>query len=70
MNRKVLREWFKEHKGLVESVDSLRKELEKKDVPGLLRVVEMNGVVLEQVKLLLIAEIIRARGLLDQTEKG
>ena len=70
MDRKDVRTWFKDHRNLVESIDGLRKECEGKDLTSLLGMVELTGDSLERVKLVLIAEIVRSRGLLDQTKKG
>lgn len=70
MNRKEVRKWLREHRATKERVDSLRKELESKDLPTLLSMVEVCGALLDTIKMLLIAEILRARGLVDQTKKG
>lgn len=70
MDRKEVRAWAREHKDVVEAMETLRKECEDKDLPGLLALVEVSENVWAAIQLLLIAEIARARGLLDQTQKG
>ena len=63
--------WVREHEELVEGVDTLRKALETQDVSSLLRLAELSDdISLECIKPLLIAELIRSRGILDQTKKG
>jgi len=70
MIKKEVRVWLKSHEESVKSIEALRKELESKDLPTLLAMVEVSGVVLDRIKLLLIAEILHSRGILDQTIKG
>lgn len=70
MGRKEVRDWCRAHKAAVESVDALRQELQELDIPDLLRLANLSGDRLERVRALLMAEIIHARGLLDQTKKG
>jgi len=70
MNKKEVREWIKAHKEATEDLDALRKELESKDLPGLLAMTVVTEVMLERIKLIVIAEILRSRGVLDQTNRG
>jgi len=63
MNRKEVREWLKGRSDLKERVDVLRKDLEAKDLPGLLSMVELSESTLDKVKLLVIAEILKVGGL-------
>ena len=70
MNRKEVREWLKGQRELKEKVDEIRKELEAKDLPGLLSLVELSEVGREKVKLVVIAEYLRSLGLVDQTKEG
>lgn len=66
MNRKEVREWLKAQGALREKVDGIRKELEGKDLLGLLSLVELSEVARERIKLVIIAEYLRSLGLVDQ----
>lgn len=69
MNRKEVREWLKGQRALEEKIDGIRKELESKDLPGLLSLVELSEVARERIKFVIIAEYLRSLGLVDQTKR-
>jgi len=70
MNKKEVREWLKTHRETKEKFDALRKELESMDLSSLLDMIEMNDVLLDRIKTLVIAEVLRSKGLADQTNLG
>jgi len=70
MNGKEVREWLKGQEALKGKVDGIRKELEAKDLPGLLSLVELSEVARERIKFVIIAEYLRSLGLVDQTKEG
>jgi len=70
MNRKEVREWLKGQRALKEKIDGIQKELESKDLPNLLSLVELSEVARERIKLVIIAEYLRSLGLVDQTKEG
>lgn len=67
---KTAREWMKRNKSKLQQVEALMKECEDKDLPGLLAMVEVSEEVWAKIRLLIIAEVARDRGILDQTNKG
>lgn len=70
MNKKEVREWLKAHRETKDRIDALRKELESIDLLSLLAMVEMNDVLLDRIKTLVVAEVLHSRGLADQTNLG
>lgn len=70
MDRKEVRKWAKAHKDVLESMEALRNECKDKDLPGLLAMVELTEEGWEAIRLIVIAEVARARGLLGQTKMG
>ena len=70
MNRKEVREWLKGRRALLERVEGIQKDLEAKDLPDLLSLVELSEVARERIKFVVIAEYLRSLGLVDQTKEG
>jgi hypothetical protein len=70
MNKKGVRAWLKEHDDIKKKTEELRKELADKDLVSLLALVKATEPIRDAIQTLLIAQILRERGLLDQTKKG
>jgi len=70
MDKKEVRIWLREHEDVKRKADELRKELEGKDLPALLAMVEATESIREAIQVLLIGQILREWGLLGQTKKG
>ena len=70
MNRKEVREWLKGQRVLKEKIDGIQKDLEAKDLPSLLSLVELSEIARDRIKFVIIAEYLRSLGLVDQTNEG
>jgi len=69
MNRKEVCEWLKGQRALKEKIDGIQEELEVKDLPDLLSLVELSEVARERIKFVIIAEYLRSLGLVEQTKE-
>jgi len=70
MNKKEVRKWLKAHQETGDRIDAFRRELESMDLSSLLAMVELTDVSLDRIKTLVIVEVLRSRGLADQTNLG